>query len=128
MAFYAKSWKFGILALLLLAAAPASSWAGWLGLRNDIKDTVSVQSCPVNNRGAVVLTRSKKMVAGEVAWEAVLLPGNRVIRIYDSNNVLLYTKTIPVVGDVFFSIQLEPKTNSILLVPIKAPVKPPGQK
>ncbi len=68
------------------------------------------------------------MVAGEVAWEAVLLPGNRVIRIYDSNNVLLYTKTIPVVGDVFFSIQLEPKTNTVLLVPIKAPVKPPGQK
>ena len=127
MVFHPRAWKFGILALVLLSAAPASSSAGWLGLRNDIKDTIIVQSSPATNRG-VVLGRPKAMVAGEVAWESILLPGNRLIRIYDSKKVLIYQKTIPVVGDVFFSIQLEPKTNTVQLVPINAPVKPPGQK
>jgi hypothetical protein len=127
MVFHPRAWKLGIVALLLLAAAPASSSAGWLGFRNDTKDTLSVQSSPVINRRAVP-TRAKDMVAGEVAWEALLVPGNRLIQIYDSNKVLVYTKTIPVVGDLFFSIQLDPKTKAVQLVPIKAPVKPPGQK
>lgn len=128
MDFHPRTWKFGILALLFFAAAPISSRAGWLGVRNDVKETIHVQSCPLNVRGLPVSTRLKEMVAGEVAWEAVLGPANRVIRIYDSNKALIYQKTIPVAGDVFFSIQLEPKTNKVLLVPIKAPVKPPGQK
>jgi hypothetical protein len=121
-----KTLKLGILALLVLAAAPLPSWAGWLGFRNDIKDSIIVQSSPVTNR--VVFGRPKTMVAGEVAWESVLLPGNRLIRIYDSKKVLKYQKTIPVVGDLFFSIQIDPKTNDVQLVPIKAPVQPPGQK
>jgi hypothetical protein len=121
-----KTLKLGILALLVLAAAPVSSWAGWLGFRNDVKDSIIVQSSPVTNR--VVFGRPKTMVAGEVAWESVLLPGNRLIRIYDSKKVLKYQKTIPVVGDLFFSIQVDPKTNDVQLVPIKAPVQPPGQK
>jgi hypothetical protein len=129
MLFHPRAWKLGTLAVLLLAAAPASSSAGWLGFRNDIKDTIVVQSSPATNRGVVpALGRPKAMVAGEVAWESLLVPGNRQIRIYDSNKVLIYTKTIPVVGDLFFSIQLDPKTNAVQLVPIKAPVKPPGQK
>src|SRR5207245_1709513 len=129
MLFHPRAWKLGILALLLLAAAPASSSAGWLGFRNDIKDTIIVQSSPVTNRGVVAVRgRPKAMVAGEVAWESLLVPGNRLIQVYDSNKVLIYTKTIPVVGDLFFSIQLDPKTNAVQLVPIKAPVKPPRQK
>jgi hypothetical protein len=51
-----------------------------------------------------------------------------MIRIYDSKKVLIYQKAIPVTGDLFFSIQIEPKTNNVQLVPIKAPVQPPGQK
>jgi hypothetical protein len=129
MAVQLRPWKYGMLATLLLAAGPASSWAGWLGIRNDVKDTLIVQSLPVTNRGAITaITRAKEMAAGEVAWESLLLPGNRLIRIYDNNKVLLYQKTVPVMGDLFFSIQLEPMTNKLLLVPIKAPVKPPGQK
>jgi len=129
MVFQPRAWKFGMLALLLLAAAPVSSWAGWLGVRNDTKDTLRVQSLPVTPRGGIAaITRAKEMAAGEVAWESLLVPGNRMIRIYDSNRVLIYQKTIQVVGDLFFSIQLDPMTNKILLVPIKAPVKPPGQK
>jgi hypothetical protein len=124
-----RVWKFGVLALLLLAAAPASSWAGWLGVRNDLKESVIVQSSPVTSRGQRIAGRRKEMVAREVAWESVLLPGNRMIQIYDSKTgALLYMKTIPVVGDLFFSIQLEPKTKAIQLVPIKAPVQPPGRK
>jgi len=123
-----KILKLAILALLVVAAAPVSSWAGWLGFRNDVKDSIIVQSSPVTNRGAAVFGRPKTMVAGEVAWESVLLPGNRLIRIYDSKKVLIYQKTIPVMGDLFFSIQVEPKTNNVQLVPIKAPVQPPGQK
>ncbi len=107
MATQSKTLKLGILALLVVAAAPVSSRAGWLGFRNDVKDSI---------------------VAGEVAWESVLLPGNRLIRIYDSKKVLIYQKTIPVMGDLFFSIQIDPKTNNVQLIPIKAPVQPPGQK
>ena len=123
-----KVLKFGILALLILAAEPISSWAGWLGFRNDVKESIIVQSSPVLKGGQVGLARPKTMVADEVAWESVLQPGNRLIRIYDSNKKLIYIKTVPVMGDLFFSIQVEPKTKNILLVPMKAPVQPPGQK
>ena len=67
------------------------------------------------------------LVAGEVAWDAVLLPGNRVIQIFDANNVEMYRKTIPIQGDQFFSIQMDPKLG-VLLVPVKAAPQPPGQK
>jgi hypothetical protein len=122
----AKSWKTGMLALLLLAAAPASSWAGWLGFRNDLKAPVVIRSSVVTNRG-VVPGRPKALVAGEVAWEAVLLPGNRVVQIFDANNREICRKTIPVTGDLFFSIQSDPKTG-VQLVPIKATIPPQGQK
>jgi hypothetical protein len=123
-----KVLKLGILALLVLAAEPVSSWAGWLGFRNDVKESIIVQSSPVLKGGQVGRARPKTMEADEVAWESVLQPGNRLIRIYDKNKKLIYIKTVPVMGDLFFSIQLEPKTNNILLVPMKAPVQPPGQK
>ena len=124
----AKIWHMGILALLIVAAAPASSWAAWLGLRNDLKDTVIVQSSIVTaNRRPVPGSRPKRLVAGEVAWDAVLLPGNRVIQIFDAKGVEIYRKTIPVTGDVFFSIQMDPKLG-VLLVPVKAAPQPPGQK
>src|SRR5437870_13875441 len=105
---YVKTWQIGILALLVWAAAPSSSWAAWLGLRNDTKAAVIVRSSVVTNRGAVP-GRPKALVAGEVAWDAVLLPGNRVIQIFDANNVEMYRKTIPIQGDQFFSIQMDPK-------------------
>jgi len=127
MVFHPRAWKIGVLALLLLAAAPASSWAGWLGIRNDLKTDVWVQSSVITNRGVVVPSRKKAMVAGEVAWESVLLPGNRLIQIYDANNILIYKNTIAVRGDLFYSIQLDPK-RGVQLVPIKPPVQPPGQK
>src|ERR1700686_3424789 len=116
MVYHPKDWKRAMVALLLLAAAPASRWAGWLGFRNDMKDTIVVQSPPATNRGVVpVPGRPKAMVAGEVAWESLLLPGNRLIRIYDSKKVLIYQKTIPVMGDLFFSIQLDAKTGVVQL-------------
>ena len=123
---FVKVWQIGILALLLTAAAPASSWAGWFGLRNDLKAPVVVRSSVVTNRG-VVSGRPKTLVAGEVAWDSVLLPGNRVIQIYDANNREIYRKTIPIMGDQFFSIQMDPKAG-VLLVPVKATPQPPGQK
>ena len=123
---FVKVWQIGILALLLTAAAPASSWAGWFGLRNDLKAAVVVRSSVVTNRG-VVSGRPKALVAGEVAWDSVLLPGNRVIQIYDANNREIYRKTIPIMGDQFFSIQMDPKAG-VLLVPVKATPQPPGQK
>ena len=123
---FVKVWQIGILALLLTAAAPASSWAGWFGLRNDLKALVVVRSSVVTNRG-VVSGRPKTLVAGEVAWDSVLLPGNRVIQIYDANNREIYRKTIPIMGDQFFSIQMDPKAG-VLLVPVKATPQPPGQK
>jgi hypothetical protein len=123
---FVKVWQIGILALLLTAAAPASSWAGWFGLRNDLKDTVIVQSSVVTANRRVIQGRPKTLVAGEVAWDSVLLPGNRVIQIYDGNKQLIYQKTIPIVGDQFFSIQMDPKLG-VLLVPVKAP-QAPGQK
>jgi len=80
----------------------------------------------VTNRG-LVPGRPKALVAGEVAWEAVLLPGNRVVQIFDANNREICRKTIPVTGDLFFSIQSDPKTG-VQLVPIKATIPPQGQK
>jgi hypothetical protein len=123
---FVKVWQMGILALLLTAAAPAPGWAGWFGLRNDLKAAVIVRSSVVTNRG-VVPGRPKALVAGEVAWDSVLLPGNWVIQIYDANNREIYRKTIPIMGDQFFSIQMDPKAG-VLLVPVKATPQPPGQK
>jgi hypothetical protein len=126
MVFHLRAWKLGILAMLFLTAAPASSWAGWLGVRNDMKAAVEVRSSVVTPRGQVALGRKKALAVNEVAWESVLLPGNRLIQVFDANNNEIYRKTIPIRGDVFFSIQLDPKLG-VLLVPIKAPVQPPGQ-
>jgi hypothetical protein len=114
-----------LLAVLVLGAAPAASQAGWLGFRNDTKNAVIVQTgVPV---GALVRWgRPKVLQPGEVAWDVVLQPGLRRVQVFDANQKPLYQDTIRCVGDLFYSIQLNP-AGGVKLTPIKAPMAPPGR-
>jgi len=119
------------LAILAIAAAPAVSEAGWLGFRNDLKlkGGVIIQTgTPVKVAGKVVVRwgRPKVMQAGEIAWDVVLQPGLRAVRIYDANQNLLFQDTINCQGNKFVSIQTKPG-GGVQLIEIEAPMGPPGQ-
>jgi hypothetical protein len=126
-----------LLALILVAAEPASAAAAWLGYRNDMKMPVIVQGATVQ-RNVVRRGKALLLFPGDVSWEPILEAGNRIITVYDANQParVLYQGVIPIIGnDLFFSIQLEPPPPPakgekplpprVKLVPAKPPMPPP---
>jgi hypothetical protein len=68
-----------------------------------------------------------------VTWEAIVIPGNKVIEIYDPNQPKrppVHREIIPVAAaDLFYSIQLDPPPKGKGPAPIKfkfVPTKPPS--
>jgi hypothetical protein len=118
-----------LLAVLILAAAPAASQAGWLGFRNDTKAAIIVRTgVPVGRPARVTWGRPKAMQAEEVAWDVVLQPGVRVIQVFDPNQPAqpIFQISLPVKGDQFYSIKLD-AAGAVKLESIKAPMPPPGR-
>jgi hypothetical protein len=128
--FRASKWTC-LLAILAIAAGPALSEAGWLGFRNDLKlkGGIIVQTgtpVKVANKVGVRWGRPKIMQAGEIAWDVVLQPGLRSVRIFDANQNLLFQDTITCQGNKFISIRSK-AGGGVELMEIEAPMTPPGQ-
>lgn len=120
-----------LLAVLVLGVAPGASEAGWLGFRNDTRAAIIVQTgvpVGVGKAARVRWGRSKAMQSDEVAWDVVLQPGIRVIRVFDPNQPAkpIFQVSLPVKGDQFYSIKVD-AAGAVKLDLIKAPVAPPGR-
>src|SRR5262249_9594702 len=98
------------LALLALTALPMDASAGWLGVRNDTNTAVVVQvSHLINNQPRP--GKPHLLLQGNVTWERITQPGNKVITLYDPKQPtrILPGQPFPCVGtDLFFSIQFGP--------------------
>jgi hypothetical protein len=123
---------------------PASAEAGWLGFRNETSGPVIVQATEIVN-GIARQAKAHIVMPGEVCWDQIATPGNKLIRINDAKQPIrtLYLNAIQFVGkDLFFSIQTDvpppasggrPRTApaKVKLVPAKGPPPPapgrPGQ-
>lgn len=122
-------WKCLVPALAILALAPATLQAAWLGFRNDLKVPVIVRANTIVNNQA----RPGKpylLYPGEVSWDSILQAGSRQVVIVDAKmpKRVLFQETITVIKDSFFSVRLDPPTppNKIKIVPTKMP--PPPKK
>jgi hypothetical protein len=116
--------KSVVLAPLIVLVLPAGLQAAWLGFRNDVKVPLIVRANIVVNN-TIRAGKPYVVYPGEISWDAVLQPGNRVIEIRDAKNPkrILFQDTITINKDAFYSIQLDPP-NNLKLVPAKMP-KPP---
>lgn len=109
---------------------PGGVQAGWLGARNDLAGAVIIQGgVLVNNQ--VRFGKPQVLQPGEIAWDAVLQPGVRVIAVFDPKKPqkpLIQTPVRCLGPDLFFSISADPRQpGTFLLVPTKPPMKPGGR-
>jgi hypothetical protein len=125
-----------VLAILVGVICPAAADAGWLGLRNDTGAPIVVQGASLVNN-VMRRGRPQLLFPGEVTWEAILIPGKKVIEIYDPKlpkHPPVHQEIIPVAGaDLFYSIQLDappkapvPAAVKFKFVPTKPPTPPPA--
>jgi hypothetical protein len=116
---------WALFALFAVLALPGAGSAAWLGYRNDTKSPVIVQAASIVNN-TVRLGRPHLLYSGEIAWDAVIQAGAKVITVYDAKTKrVLYKDTLTVTSDQFFSVQTEgPKAN---LVPAKMPRNKPSR-
>src|SRR5262249_45436851 len=89
----ATPWKGIVPAVLVLAVLPASLRADWVGYQNDTKAVIIVQAEVVAGR-AVGRSKPNMLQSGEVAWDPILVRGNRYIAIYDANKRLVTRELI----------------------------------
>lgn len=113
-------------ALAVLLASAGVGHAAWLGLRNDLSAPVIIQGGIVAN-DRIVLGRPQLLYPGEVSWESIVQPGNRIITIYDAKTRrMLYQDAIRCNGDLFYSMQPNPPIRA-KLVPAKMPKERPSR-
>ncbi len=136
-----RIWAFltsGLLAGVLAAAAPGAAEAGWVGFRNETTVPVVVQ---IGHVTANRVQQGKPLLLhpGNVTWERVLQPGNKVITIYEpaQRRVLFQGPLLYAGNDLFFAVQPDQApaappvmppvavTQKLKLVPTKPPA-PPG--
>jgi hypothetical protein len=123
--------KGTLLGIALLALAPGSLQAAWLGFRNDVNVPVIVQGGVVVIPGKQIRwDKPRLLYPGEIFWDAILKPGNKIISIYEAKkpNRMVYQDTITISEDVFYSIQPDPpgKVKLIKTKMPKPPQRPPG--
>lgn len=110
--------------MAVLVAAPALR-ADWVGYRNDMKQPVVIQA-EVVIRNVVRRGKLNQLQPGEIAWDPIVVPGNRSITIYDAKTKRVLFKGPINMGDQFFSVQTDPP-GAAKIVEMKPPKKPPGQ-
>ncbi len=122
-----RSLRLGVLALAVLAALPALANAAEMGFKNDLAIPIIVQGQSVVNK---VLRRGQPLLINptKLAWDTNIMPGQRIIIIYDANrtNRILGRFVIPCDGrDFLFSVQLVPVPPGVpprvQLVPLPLP-------
>src|SRR5437870_3113686 len=77
--------RAGFVAGLTLAVAgllPAVADAAWLGFRNDTPNAIIVQGASLVNTQPR-WGKPYRLDPGEVYWENILVPGNKLVHVYD---------------------------------------------
>lgn len=111
----------GIIALAVLALAPVAALAETLTFRNDTKAALVIQgACIVNGQ----VRRDRPIPLPPTGLAKIVLPGNKLITIYDANqpNRVLFQGTIPGgIVDQSFLILPDPPLPRVKLEPVKNP-------
>ncbi|GIW82324.1 MAG: hypothetical protein KatS3mg105_4131 [Gemmatales bacterium] len=113
-------WICRLLAVVaVVAALPADADAAWFGLRNDTKTPLLIQVLP---------GRPTILYPGDVAWDAIIRPGTRLLSVYDPRapqRPIYQGKVNCGAANQFFSIRLS-GPGRIVFVPTR-PSKLPRQ-
>lgn len=136
------SWsqRGGWIASLAIAAwlglLPAPADAAWLGFRNDTQNVIVVQGASiVNNQPR--WGKPYRLFPGEIYWENILIPGNKLIHVYDPKqpNVPLLREVIQFQGaDLFYAVETDTTPGKDGKTPAAGskvklvPTKPPAPK
>jgi hypothetical protein len=89
-------WKPGVLGAIVALAAADSAFAGWMGFRNDTKETIVIQETIVINN-APKTGRPQRLFAGEAVRDTQAIGGQRKFSIYDPKKPAqpIYTGNFP---------------------------------
>lgn len=127
---------FGICTLLgagALVASASDSQAGWMGFRNDTKDTIIIQET-LTIGGQPRLGRPQRLFTGEAVRDTPPVGGQRRITVFDANNPNqpIYTGNLPCPAaneNILYCIKKDAKGN-IAIEPMKSPAAntPPPKK
>src|SRR5689334_7903047 len=71
----------GVIALASVLAAPADAATGSLGFRNDTDGPVIIQGMSIV-RGAIRAGKRHVLQPGDVGWDQIVAPGNKLILIW----------------------------------------------
>jgi hypothetical protein len=118
--------SLGLLALLVVAARPASAGAVGVGFTNKMKTSIVVEAAGIV-RGNVVRSNPLLINPGKMGGFPNIPPGQWRISIYDANQPsrLLYRGTIPIFNqNLFFNVHLlkpPPAAPRAKLVPTMPP-------
>lgn len=74
-----------LLGVLITLSDVGAVFAGWMGFRNDTKDTIVIQEI-VNIGGQPRLGRPQRLFAGEAVRDLTPAGGQRRINVFDPNN------------------------------------------
>ena len=114
----------GLVALLMAAPAPAGARAEELLFRNETNSPIIVQAACVV-RGVLRRDRPYLLKPGDVT-PAIVLPGNKLITIYDglNTNHVIFQGAIPGgLGNQAFSVGVDP-TGGVVVAPKAMPPGP----
>ena len=78
-------WKIGLLGVLFALASSGSAFAGWMGFRNDTKDTIVVQETITVN-GQSKQGKPQRLFTGEAVRDTQCTGPQRNISIFDTKN------------------------------------------
>ena len=89
-------WKIGLLGVLLALAGSNSAFAGWMGFRNDTKDTIVVQETIIVN-GQLKQNKPQRLFTGEAVRDTQCTGPQRKISIFDPKNpnTPIFTGNVP---------------------------------
>jgi hypothetical protein len=103
-------WKIGLVCLVVVLITPGATFAGWMGLKNDMNVTLVVQEIVVVNNQAKA-GKPNKLAVGDVLRDTQFTPGGqRRFSIFDAAN-----PNKPIYTGNFTC----PKTNENVLYSIK---------
>jgi hypothetical protein len=97
----------GVLALAALSFQPATAEAASIGFRNDTDSPLMLQGMSIVN-GVVRRGKLHVLQPGDVAWDPIIAPGNKLVVIADPSQptrTLCQETIVCGVTDAFYSIQ-----------------------
>lgn len=118
----------GLLGVLIALTGADTASAGWMGFRNDTKETLVIQETFIIN-GQARLGRPQRLFGGESVRDTQCAGGQRQISIYDTKDGKqpLYTGSFPCPRaneNILYCIKPDGR-GGLLIEALKSPAGPP---